>query len=597
MHENALPNHCAAWAALCLSASLSPVLAAPVSGVADSGGPRKADEIVVNGHIRSEDDRDSVAEALAIRAGRIVALGSNGEIRALAGKGTKVIDLHGLTATPGLIDTHAHLADGGMDALRSVDLSDATSIADIRRAIAARAATLPSGAWLTGSGWDEGKLAERRYVRAADLDDVAPRNPVWLEHTTGHYGVANAMALRLAGIEASSADPLAGTIDRDAGGRPTGVLKESAQDLVQRLIPEPTATDWRRAIVANLDLMHREGMTGVKDPDIHQYHWDAYASLAREGRLSAHVCVLWHAGSSLGEARTLAAQVASLPLPPAAAEANLVSCGIKMYLDGSGGARTAWMYDDWHRDSTGIDTGNRGYPVTDPAVYRQIIRVFHDAGLNVGTHAIGDRAIDWVVDTYAEALAADPKQGLRHSIIHANTPTEHALTMMADLQRRFDAGYPETQGEFLWWIGDNYAGNLGPERAARLDPYQTYVKRGIRFGGGSDYPVTPLPARFGLWSSVMRRTLRGTYGAQPFGTAERIDAADALRSYTTWAAHLLFLDGEAGSLEAGKSADLAVWDRDPLAIAPDGLKDLTCELTLFRGEVVYRAKGSPVSVR
>ena len=194
-------------------------------------------------------------------------------------------------------------------------------------------------------------------------------------------------------------------------------------------------------------------------------------------------------------------------------------------------------------------------------------------------------------------LAANPRQGLRHSIIHANTPTEHALTAMADLQRRFDAGYPETQAEFLWWIGDNYAGNLGPERSARLAPYQSYVRRGIRFGGGSAYPVTPLPARLGLWSSVTRKTLRGTYGAQPFGTAESIDAADALRSYTTWAAHQLFLDDEAGSLEAGKSADLAGWDRDPLTATPDELKDLKCELTLFRGEVVYRAEGSPVSVR
>jgi predicted amidohydrolase YtcJ len=593
---NPFPPHRAASAGICVALLLLP-LAAPDGVAAVAGVAHTADVIVVGGHIRSEDGRDSVTEALAIHAGHVVAVGTNAQIRALARQGARVIDLHGLTATPGLIDTHAHLADGGMEALKSVDLSGATSIADIRRAVAARAATLPPGAWLTGSGWDEGKLADRRYVRASDLDDVAPRNPVWLEHTTGHYGTANGAALRLAGIGAGSADPPAGTLDRDAKGHPTGVLKESAQDLVQRLIPAPTDGEWRQAILANLDLMHREGMTGVKDPDIRQFHWDAYASLAREGRLSAHVCVLWHSEPSLDDARALALRVAKLPLPPAAAAANLVSCGIKIYMDGSGGARTAWMYDDWHKSSTEIDAGNKGYPVTDPAVYRQIVKVFHDAGLHVGTHAIGDRAIDWVVDTYAEVLAANPRQGLRHSIIHANTPTEHALRAMADLQRRFDAGYPETQAEFLWWIGDNYAGNLGPARSARLDPYQSYVRRGIRFGGGSDYPVTPLPARLGLWSSVTRKTLRGTYGTQPFGTAESIDAADALRSYTTWAAHQLFLDDEAGSLEAGKSADLAVWDRDPLTAAPDELKDLKCELTLFRGEVVYRAEGSPVSVR
>lgn len=248
---NAFPPHRAVSAGICVALLLSALTAA--HGVAAVAGvPRTADVIVVGGHIRSEDGRDSVAEALAIRAGHVVALGTNPQMRALARKGARVIDLHGLTATPGLIDTHAHLADGGMDALKSVDLSDASSIADIRRAVAARAAKLPSGAWLTGSGWDEGKLAERRYVRASDLDDVAPRNPVWLEHTTGHYGTANGAALRLAGIDSGTADPPAGTFDRDANGRPTGVLKEAAQELVQRLIPAPTEAEWRQAILANL---------------------------------------------------------------------------------------------------------------------------------------------------------------------------------------------------------------------------------------------------------------------------------------------------------------------------------------------------------
>ena len=294
----ALSSHRAASAGVCLSMLLSTLGAPHVL----AGVPRTADVILVGGHIHSEDGRDAVVEALAIQAGRIIAAGTNEQIRAIARKGARVIDLHGLAATPGLIDTHAHLADGGMEALKSVDLSGATSIDDIRRAVAARAATLPAGAWLTGSAWDEGKLAERRYVRAADLEDVAPRNPVWLEHTTGHYGTANGAALRLAGIAAATADPPAGTIDRDAKGQPTGVLKESAQNLVQNLIPAPTPAQWRQAILANLDLMHREGMTAVKDPDIRQFHWDAYAGLAREGRLSAHVCVLWHAEPSLEDA-------------------------------------------------------------------------------------------------------------------------------------------------------------------------------------------------------------------------------------------------------------------------------------------------------
>ena len=556
---------------------------------AASASAATPDVILTNGHIITEDSRGSVVEAVAIRQGRLVAVGTNAQILPMADKATRVIDLHGRTATPGLIDAHAHLASGGMDHLRSLDLSTVTSIVEIRRKVAERAAQLHPGEWLTGAGWDEAKLAEKRYITVADLDDVAPRNPVWLEHTTGHYGAANSAALRLAKIDRTTPDPVAGTIQHDGTGAPTGVLKELAQNLVQKLIPPPTMEQWRKAILENVQLMHQEGMTAVKDPDLSPIEWDAYESLAKEGKLQAHVCALWHSDPTLESARALVARAANMPRPPAAVAPNLVFCGIKMYMDGSGGARTAWMYEDWHKNSTEIDAGNKGYPVTDPTVYRQNVKLFHDAGLPIGTHAIGDRAIDWVVDTYAEVLKANPKQGLRHAIIHANTPTDHAITVMADLQRRYDAGYPETQGEFIWWIGDNYAGNLGPERAVRLDPYQTYVRRGILFGNGSDYPVTPLPARLGLWASVARRTLHGTFGVQPFGTAEAISAADALKSYTSWAAHQLFLDTEAGSLEVGKSADIAVWDRDPLAVPADALEDLKCEMTLFRGTVVYQA--------
>jgi predicted amidohydrolase YtcJ len=218
-----------------------------------------------------------------------------------------------------------------------------------------------------------------------------------------------------------------------------------------------------------------------------------------------------------------------------------------------------------------------------------MVRLFHQAGVHVGTHAIGDRAIDWVVDTYAEVLAETPTAGLRHSIIHANIPTDHALSAMARLQSRYDAGYPETQAPFTWWLGDTYAGNFGPERALRLVPLHTYAADHIRWGGGSDYPVTPLPARYGLWASVAREALEGTYGAHPFGTAESVDLRTALRSYTIWAAHQLFLDRQVGSLEAGKDADIAVWNGDLLRLPAARLKDLKCDLTLLHGDVVYDA--------
>jgi predicted amidohydrolase YtcJ len=574
---------------------LAAVLALPCAAASGAGG---AELVLVNGRIITVDPRDSVAEALAVRDGRIVAVGTNAEIRALAGRGTTVIDLHGRAATPGLIDTHAHITEGGRSAVYALDLGDARSIAEIVRRVAERVRSLQPGEWLRGDGWDEGKLAEGRYVQASDLDAVSPANPVWLDHTSGHYAVANSVALRLAGITAATPDPPAGTIDRDAAGQPTGVLKEAAKAAVTRLIPPWTLEQRRAGILASLELMHREGMTAAKDPDIGAEDWEAYTSLGGEGRLSAHVCVLWHTDPTLAAAEANVRRLAALPKPPAtAAGGNLVSCGVKIFMDGSGGAPTAWVYDEWHRKSVGIDPGNRGYPALDPELYRAQVRLFHHAGIHVGTHAIGDRAIDWVVDTYAEVLAAEPKRGLRHSIIHANIPTDHALETMARLQRDYDAGYPESQPPFLWWIGDLYAGTFGPQRALRLNPFQTYVKRGIRWGAGSDYEVTPLPARYGLWASVARETLLGTYGRQPFGTRESVDIRTALRSYTAWAARQLFIEDEAGSLERGKSADVAVWDRDPYAVPAAGLKDLHCELTLFRGKVVHRAAGSPVEIR
>jgi predicted amidohydrolase YtcJ len=193
------------------------------------------------------------------------------------------------------------------------------------------------------------------------------------------------------------------------------------------------------------------------------------------------------------------------------------------------------------------------------------------------------------VDSYSEALAAKPTRGLRHSIIHANIPSDHALGLMALLQSKYDAGYPEAQAPFTWWIGDTYAANFGPERSQRLIPLHSFQRRGIRWGGGSDYSVTPLPARYGLWSSVEREALKGTYGPHPFGTAEAVDIHAALRSYTIWAAHQLFLDRRIGSIEVGKDADIAVWDRNMFSIPAADLENLKCELTLLHGEVVYDA--------
>jgi predicted amidohydrolase YtcJ len=589
----AMTRRAAGWLASCVvaAAALQPA----------GSQPLPADLVLVNGTILTVDATDSIARAVAIAGGKIIAVGSDGEIRARIGPSTRVIDLRGRTATPGLIDTHCHF----QESIGQLDLGDPSirSVADVIARIRQHVATLKPGEWVRGRGWDEGKLAERRYLYASDLDKAAPGNPVWLGHTTGHYGVANSAALRLAGITRETKDPPAGTIDRDKDGNPTGVLKESASGLVTRVITSAGGggrggDQGRAAVLKIIDGFNREGMTGVKDPGISAGRWDLYNQLLKEDRLTVRVFALWRGGRTLDSARQTAARLGSLPRAPASlGDGRLLTGGVKLYMDGSGGARTGWMHEPWNKDFTGTDGANVGYPTTEPEIFRQQVRLLHDAGIHVSTHAVGDRAIDVVVDTYAEVLQAKPTRGLRHGIIHANIPTDHAIDTMARLQEAYDAGYPEAQSTFMWWIGDTYAGNFGRARGARLMPFRTYLAKGVLWAGGSDFSVTPYPARYGIWASVARKTLTGAYGATPFGTAEAIDARTALRSYTIWAARQMFLEDRIGSIEPGKDADIAVWDRNMYSIAADEIQHLKCELTLVAGRIVHDASARERAAR
>ena len=550
------------------------------------------DLLLLNGHIITVDSRDSIAQALFIHDGKIAAVGTNDEIRKLAPKDARVLDLHGLTVTPGLIDTHCHFDETSV--LYDITLSEVTSIKDVVELVRKKAATLKPGEWIQGAGWDESKFAERRYVTAADLDAVAPNNPVWLQHTTGHYGVANSAALRLAKITAETKDPEAGIIVRDAHGNPAGVLKETAMNLVYKLVPPYTHDQRRNGLLRIMADFNKEGMTAVKDPGMEPGAWQLYEELLNEKKSTVRIFALVRGGRTLDSARTAFAELQTRPKPPISlGDGMLFSGGVKLFMDGSGGGRTAWVYEPWYKNATELDGTNTGYPNIEPPVYHDMVKLFHDAGYHVSTHAVGDRAIDTVVDTYAALLKEKPTKGLRHGIIHANIPTDHAIDLMAQLQRDYDAGYPETQPPFMWWIGNLYAASFGPKREARLMPYKTYSRKNIIWTGGSDFFVDPFPARYGLWSSVVRKTQTGE---QPFGLSESVDIHTALKSYTIWAAHQLFLENRVGSLEPGKDADLAVWDRDLYSIPPDQLKDLKCQLTLLHGQIVYKSSESSLSM-
>jgi len=549
----------------------------------------EADLVLVNGTVITVDAVDSIAEAVAIRGSTIVAVGSNAEVEAFAGKETRRIGLGGRTVTPGLIDAHVHFSPGPLNKPGTVELSYpiAKSIEDIKAIILRQAAQTPVDGWIVGRGWDEGKLAERRLITAADLDEAEPDRPVWLSHTMGHYGTANSAALRLAGIDSTTGDPPAGTIDRDASGRPTGVLKETAQALVMSLVPAPTPDDVDRYLRQMAAGFNAECMTGAKDPGISGQTWDAYGRTLAAGNLSVRIFALWDGGTSVEQAKTLIEQRADMTRPyEARGDDRLIAGGVKIYADGSGGARTAWVHDDWNLDVTDTDAGNRGYPNIEPETLREMIRLYHDAGMHVSTHAIGDKAIDTVVDSYFQALQESPRKGLRHGIIHANIPSVHALEMMALLQRDFDAGYPEPSANFTWWIGDTYAGNFG-SRTKRLNPFATYEKLGIHWANGSDYSVTPYAARYGIWSAIARRPALGIYGGDPFGREESVGVRTALKAVTIWAAHQLFLEDKTGSIEVGKYADLGIWDRNPYTIPTDEIKEMRCEMTVFNGDIVF----------
>ena len=551
-----------------------------------------ADTVLLNGNIITVDPQDSIAEAVAIKDGKIIAVGSNRSVRGLIGETTEKIDLKGLTATPGLIDAHCHFADGGVRELHHLDLSypAVRTIGDVVEKIKEKVAVSEPGVWIFGRGWDEGKLEELRYIYASDIDSVSPRNPVFLEHTMGHYGTANTAALKEAGVARHTADPPSGTIDRSPDGAPTGVLKETAQQLVRRLIPAMTQEQIEEGIVHLVKGFHSEGITAAKEAGIGQKTWDAYQNVLNRGQLKVRMFVLWEGGKTVEEAQGIIEQVADFTKPyVSTGNDRLMSGGIKLYMDGSGGARTAWLYDDWNKNYRETDTGNIGYPAIPPQEFREMVKLYHNAGLHLGVHAIGDRAIDWLMDSYAEALHANPIPGLRHSIIHCNIPTARSLELMAWMQEKYDAGYPEAEAVHLWWIGDTYAGNFGPDRSLKLKPFKTFREKGIQWAAASDYYVVPYPARYGIWAQMVREPLLGIYGENPFGNEESVSVQDALRAYTIWSAHQLFMEDKIGSIEIGKLADIAIWDKDLYTVSAAEIKEMKCQMTLFEGEIVYQA--------
>lgn len=550
------------------------------------------------------DSHDRIVEALAIKDGRIVEVGSSAAIiEKYIGYSNMVIDLNGLIATPGLIDSHNHFPGASSLYVLNLRCLNVKSIADIVDLVKRKVETLRPGEWVLGSGWDEEKLMEKRYIYASDLDPVSPNNPVWLMHSSLHFGVANSYALKLANITKETPDPEGGVIDRKPDGSPTGILREGpAIDLVRRLIPPFSEEQEIQGLRHMCRQLNQEGITAVIDPGIGfiegidgTIKFNRYKRLLEQGDLTVRVFVLWLSGRSEKEAEDIVNLIASLKREcQALGEDMLIIGGIKIFLDGVPG--TAWVYEEWNKNFHEADPGNFGSPVIDPEVFTRIVKIYHSAGLHVEVHAVGDRAIDWALKSFIEALFEKPIKGLRHGIIHADVPTERAIEWMAVLQKTYDAGYVYVQPSLMWWLGDYIVSYYGPKRSLKYCPLKTYLERGIIWGSGSDYPVNPLSPKIGIWASVRRRSLLGKYGENVFGDEQSVDVSTALRSYTIWNAYLMFMEKKMGSIEVGKYADIAVWDKDPLSTPVDEIRKIRCVMTMLNGKIVYKAPDAPIKI-
>lgn len=538
--------------------------------------------VLVNGNIISCDENDTIAEAFVVKNGLIIAVGSNDAVGNLLGGDAKVVDLKGRTVTPGLIDTHNHSAEAGLGDLYSLNLSypAVKSIQEVVRLISVKVSHVDKGRWINGSGWDEALFEERRQINRWDLDPVSPHNPVVLMHKSGHYLATNTMGLEISGITKETIASAGSTIVKE-NDVPNGVLlEEGAMNLLLRHVPSWTASQIEASIRTMNDKWAREGVTAIKDCGVYgdcEPYLEAYENVDRRSELKIRT-LFAYAVSNVETLRKIAGRLRN----PGSERLRLGT--VKIFVDGSGMARTAWMYEDWNRDFFNVDLGNKGYPVIDIAELERIVESANDEELQVSIHAIGDRAIDTALAAIRKALLKKPGDR-RHSLVHAILPKQEAIREMGRL-----GVVVETQSPFLYFLGDNYAGNLGPERTKRAIPLKTLIRNGVTTGNGSDTSVAPLAPRLGIWSACVRRPLKGIYGENPFGTDETVTVREALRSYTIEASKCLRWEDKIGSIEVGKYADFVVWSGDMYSMPIEDLKDLRVLMTVIGGEILYQAE-------
>ncbi len=535
----------------------------------------KADLIVVNASVYTVDDSRPRVSAFAVRNGRIVFVGSDREARYLAGASTRVVDAKGQTVIPGMVDAHAHLLGLGTS-LKNVQLAGSRTYDEVIAKIVARANAAKPGEWILGRGWDQNLWPDKKFPTHEALTRAVPDHPVVLGRIDGHAVLANAMAMKAAGVSAATHDPDGGRIERAADNSPAGVFVDNAMGLVNRAIPGATRAQTRDAILAAVAEANKWGLVGIHDAGASQRTIDIYESLAREGRYTLRNYVMVSGDSA--DVRHY------FGIGPRSALYNghLWVRSIKLYADGALGSRGAALLAPYSDDHA-----NSGLLVTPPAEIQRIATAALRRGFQVAVHAIGDRGNRVVLDAYDAALKAVPVADHRFRVEHAQVISLQDIPRFAQLGVIPSMQASHQTSDMRW-----AETRVGAERIKGAYAWRSLLNTGVVIPDGSDFPVEKVNPLISFHSAVSRQDATnwppgGWYPEQAMTREE------ALRAMTIWPAYAGFQEKTMGSISPGKYADFVILDKDIMSIPVTEILNTNVVSTWIGGKPVYeRSAGS-----
>ncbi|MDQ1639303.1 MAG: hypothetical protein QOF62_2642 [Pyrinomonadaceae bacterium] len=537
-----------------------------------------ADLVLRNGNFYTVNDRQPNAQAVAVKGDRIIFVGSNRDVQKYIGKNTRVVDLKDETVVPGMTDAHHHLEGVGFREM-TLNLEGVNSLEEFLAKVKARVDQARPGEWVTGRGWIETFWQPPVFPTRWDLDKVAPNNPVVLTRADGHGIVVNSAALKAARIDKNTANPFGGEISKDKqNGEPNGMLLDAAQGLVRNYIPATTPADDERAILLGVNRDVSLGWTQVQNPGGSYGDIELYKKLYAAGQIKLRI---YKAVSAPG----LEAQRLFHDGPIVGAYDNRLTVrSIKLYADGSLGSRSAALLAPY---SDKPDTS--GFLTIKEETLQPILQQALRAGIQVLTHAIGDRGNRFIIDEYEKAMKAVPKAEWK--IKEPRWRVEHSqIVNPADIPRFAKLGIiPSMQASHA--IGDLHfaPARLGIERLAGAYAWQSFVKSGSIIPGGSDAPVERGEPMIEFYAAVTRKDLKGFSGAG-WHPEEVLTREQAIKMFTIWAAYAAFEEELRGSIEVGKLADFTVLSADIMKIPEADILKTRCLMTIIGGEIVYEAK-------